>query len=262
MVKIVLGVSYCGTGFKGWEMQRGQRTVQQALEQAVSGIADHPVRVYCAGRTDTGVHATGQVVHFTSTAHRPDRAWVLGVNTLLPQDVAVQWMQSVDESFHARFSAVRRHYRYLLLNRRTRCALRPDRVALESRPLSLQAMQSAATTLLGTHDFSSFRAAGCQARCPQRTVYSLQVRQCDGDVFVFDIVANAFLQRMVRNIVGTLLWVGTGRQPPGWVEAILKMRRREAAAATAPAAGVYLVEVCYPAHYAIPRSQPFPLMPG
>ncbi|MGV0005800.1 MAG: tRNA pseudouridine(38-40) synthase TruA [Candidatus Porifericomitaceae bacterium WSBS_2022_MAG_OTU9] len=253
--KLALGVSYQGTGFSGWETQVGQRTVQHTLELALSRIAGTEVGTCCAGRTDAGVHAFGQVVHFATTVERPDSAWLYGVNALLPPDVAVQWVCRVADDFHARFSATRRSYRYLLLNRRSRCPLYADRAVWVRRKLCLDSMRTAAAALVGSHDFTSFRAAGCQARTPNRTVYHLRIER-HADIIVFDIAANAFLQRMVRNIVGTLVQVGLGQKQQSWVAQVLAERNRKAAGATISSTGLYLLEVCYPEHYGIPAYQP------
>lgn len=224
-MRIALGVEYDGSGFSGWEAQAGRRTVQGALEAALSRVADHPAKVVCAGRTDARVHAWGQVVHMDTHAERPLHAWVLGGNANLPGDVAVQWAQAVDEGFHARFSARSRRYRYVIHNRASRSAVLRQRVAWECRPLDAGRMASAAADLVGEHDFSAFRAAGCQARSPVRRVHRLEVRR-QGDLVLLDVVANAFLHHMVRNIAGVLMAIGSGREGPGWAREVLEGRRR------------------------------------
>ncbi len=252
-MRIALGIEYDGTGFRGWQRQQpGVRTVQESLESALSMVADHPIEVTCAGRTDAGVHATAQVVHFDTGAIRPERAWLLGTNTALPGDVRVRWMQEVDDAFHARFTARARSYRYVILNRRVGSALERHRVGWEYRPLSLAPMQAAAQHLIGEHDFSSFRAAQCQATHPRRHVERIAVSQ-DGEYFYVDITANAFLHHMVRNIVGALLAIGRGEQSADWTGELLSLRDRTLAAATAPAAGLFLVGVRYAGEYRFPE---------
>lgn len=253
--RLALGVSYRGTDFSGWESQRGRRTVQDVLERALSEVAASSIRVQCAGRTDAGVHAICQVAHFDSVVSRPDDAWLYGANTLLPPDVAVRWVRRVPGDFHARFSATSRHYRYLLLNRRSRCPLHANGAGWEPRPLCLDAVRAAAPCLVGSHDFSSFRSSGCQASNPNRTVHYIKV-EGHGDMVVMDIGADAFLQKMVRNIVGTLIKVGLGQEPPSWVRGVLAERNREAAGATASASGLYLRKVCYPESYGIAEPEP------
>lgn len=250
-MRIALGIEYDGSGFRGWQRQQpGVRTVQESLEQALSQVADHPVEITCAGRTDAGVHATAQVIHFDTDAVRPERAWLLGTNTALPADIRVQWMREMDGGFHARFTARARSYRYIILNRRTGSALERNRVGWEYRPLALAPMQDSARHLIGEHDFSSFRAAQCQAEHARRCVESLAVNR-DGDYWFVDITANAFLHHMVRNIVGVLLAIGRGEQAPDWTRELLEVRDRTLAAATAPASGLYLVGVRYPAEHGI-----------
>ena len=256
-MRIALGVEYDGRAFSGWEIQKERETVQAVLEAALSNVADHPLRTTCAGRTDAGVHAWGQVVHFESGQSRPLHAWVLGTNTVLPSSVSVSWAQDVPDEFHARFSAKRRHYRYLILNRAARSGLLDGRVGWESRPLDIDSMQEGANRLLGEHDFSAFRAAGCQAKSPVRSLYRLEVRRRDQMIAV-DVVANAFLQHMVRNVVGSLVQVGLGKQPPVWITTLLESRDRTRGGATMAAYGLYLVAVEYPARYGLPTT----LSPG
>jgi tRNA pseudouridine38-40 synthase len=226
------------------------RSVQECLEAALSRVADERIEVTCAGRTDAGVHATAQVVHFDSAALRPERAWLLGTNTELPADVRVLWMREMAQDFHARYSARARRYRYVILNRRVGSALERHRVGWEYRPLSLEPMRMAARHLIGEHDFSSFRAAQCQANHAIRTVEYLEVSQA-GEYFFVDIIANAFVHHMVRNIVGVLLAIGRGEQALDWTRELLELRDRTLAAATAPASGLYLVGVRYPEVYGI-----------
>jgi tRNA pseudouridine38-40 synthase len=245
VMRIALGVEYDGRGFCGWQTQPDGGGIQDRLEAALSQIADHSVSTICAGRTDAGVHASGQVVHFDSTVERPLTSWTRGVNALLPDAVAVTWARPVDDSFHARFSATAREYRYVLLNDRVRPALESGRVGWCHAPLDINAMQAAAACLLGTHDFSAFRSAECQARSPVRTLERLQIVR-SGMYVLFDFRANAFLHHMVRNIVGSLVHVGKGSQPPSWMKNVLDSRDRTQADRTFEAAGLYLTRVEYP----------------
>ena len=250
-MRIALGLEYDGSRFHGFERQPARRTIQGEVEDALTRIAASPVRVVCAGRTDAGVHALGQVVHFDTTASRPLDAWVRGANTFLPPDVAVLWARVVGDDFHARFLARQRRYRYVIVNRSTRPALLAGRAAWEHRRLDARLMHLGARHLAGEHDFSSFRAAGCQARHPVRRVDRIEVNRI-GERIVIDIHANAFLQHMVRNVAGTLVAVGAGEHDPAWVAAVLAARDRRMAGVTAPAGGVYLVGVDYPDAAGIP----------
>jgi tRNA pseudouridine38-40 synthase len=257
-LRIALSVEYDGSAYCGWQLQAHSPSVQAVLEKALSGIACEPIRVVAAGRTDTGVHALGQVVHFDTSADRPQRAWLRGANTLLPGDVRIIGTQEVAGDFHARFSALSRAYRYLILNRPQAPAVGHERVAWEPRPLDAQAMHAAAQSLLGEHDFSAFRAAACQSRSPWRNLLQLDVRRL-GPWLVIDARANAFLHHMVRNLVGTLLDIGTGDQPVEWASRLLAGRDRTLAGRTAPAAGLYLTAVQYPPHFGV--EPPPPLLP-
>jgi tRNA pseudouridine38-40 synthase len=243
-MRIALGVEYDGSGFCGWQSQPGGGAVQDAVESALSLVADAPTRVACAGRTDAGVHAVGQVVHFDTEAVRPDTAWVRGVNSHLPESVAVRWAQPVADDFHARFSARGRRYRYLLLNRSERPGLMARRVGWFHRPLDADAIQAAARLLLGEHDFSAFRAIECQAKSPVKTLRRASVAR-HGDLLVFDFEASAFLHHMVRNIVGALVYVGKGAHSPEWLGEILAGRNRARAAPTFEACGLYFAGVDY-----------------
>jgi len=260
-MRIALGIEYDGSGFKGWQLQRhGVRTVQGELEAALQRVAAHPVRVSCAGRTDTGVHAVGQVVHFDTTASRQPRNWILGSNVNLPGDVAVQWAREVDNDFHARFSAQSRRYRYLILNRPTRSSLLAGRATWIHRALDAAAMHQAGQALVGTHDFSSYRALGCQAKSPVRTVHSLDVVRY-GELIELSVHANAFLHHMIRNIAGVLITIGRGEQPPVWATTVLEHRDRTRGGVTAPPDGLYFERVWYPEHYQLPLPPPVPLVP-
>jgi len=250
-MRIALGIEYDGTDYFGWQRQSEGRTVQGCVEQALSRVADHPVGVVCAGRTDTGVHATGQVVHFDTHATREPENWVRGCNANLPADIRVQWATQVPDSFHARFAAVQRHYRYIILNRVTTSALLHDRVCGEYMPLDTARMATAGRQLIGEHDFSSFRAAACQAKSPVRTIHELDVRR-SGDFVYLDVRANAFLHHMVRCIAGVLIAVGRGEQSPAWVGEVLAATDRTVSGFNAPPGGLYLVAVRYPSEYPLP----------
>lgn len=250
-MRIALGVEYDGSAFRGWQIQPGGGTVQDALQAALRRIAGEAVDVVCAGRTDAGVHATGQVVHFDAPVDRPLSAWVRGVNTFLPAAVAVRWAQPVTDDFHARFSAYGRRYRYLLLNRPQRPGVWHGRAGWYHHALDAGAMQRGADLLCGEHDFSAFRAAECQARSPVKTLRRAEVRRV-GDLLVFDFEASAFLHHMVRNMVGSLVYVGQGKHAPGWIAELLGERDRRRAAPTFAAAGLYLVGVEYEARWNLP----------
>lgn len=252
MKRIALGIEYDGSRFLGWQTQPGGGTVQDALERALANIAAVPeVQVTCAGRTDRGVHARGQVVHFDTPAERPDSAWVRGVNALLPDSVAVVWSTQVGPDFHARYAARSRTYRYLLINRPVRPALEARYSGWFHAPLDLDAMREAARHLVGEHDFSAFRSSECQAKSPVRTLHSLEIAGGGGRI-EFVIRANAFLQHMVRNIVGTLVYVGKGRHAPGWAAEVLQSRDRSRAAPTFAPEGLCLEHVEYGPEWNLP----------
>ncbi|MCG7945772.1 MAG: tRNA pseudouridine(38-40) synthase TruA, partial [Candidatus Thiodiazotropha taylori] len=238
-MRVALGVEYDGTAFHGWQFQGDVRSVQESLQIALSKVADHEVTVHCAGRTDTGVHATGQIVHFDTPSVRTERSWVLGTNVNLPADVSICWAKPMPEDFHARFSAIGRHYRYQILNRTYRSALWRDRAVWIHKPLDEQAMHRAAQSLVGTHDFSSYRALGCQAKHPVRTVHSLSVSR-QGEMLSIEVHANAFLHHMVRNIAGVLIAIGKGEQSESWADEILALRDRTLGGVTAPPQGLCL----------------------
>lgn len=251
-IRIAMGVEYDGSAFHGWQLQEDVRTVQEDLENAVSRVADHRVRMHCAGRTDTGVHALGQVVHFDTHARRSERSWVLGTNVNLPSDVNVRWAGPVGPDFHARFRATARHYRYLILSRGTRSALMRDRAVWVHRSLDLEPMRLAATDLVGEHDFSSFRALGCQAKSPIRQVHYVDLDR-RGELLELRIGANGFLHHMVRNIAGVLMAIGRGDERVSWVRDLLQIRDRSRAGVTAPPHGLYFVQADYPPEFGIPQ---------
>lgn len=250
-MRLALGLEYDGANFVGWQSQPCGNSVQDALEKALAHIVGVPLRVVCAGRTDAGVHALAQVVHFDTPVTRPTTAWVRGVNAHLPPQVAVRWAVPVADDFHARFAAKARAYRYVLLNRGERPGLMAGKVGWYHRSLDIAAMQSAAACLVGEHDFSSFRAAECQAKSPIKTLHGFEIARA-GDLVLFDCRANAFLHHMVRNLVGALVYVGMGRHAPDWLAALLAARDRRLAAPTFSPHGLYLADVEYDAHWGIP----------
>jgi tRNA pseudouridine38-40 synthase len=252
-MRVALGVQYDGSGFQGWQVQRpGVRTVQSCLEQALARVADHPVRLACAGRTDAGVHGAGQVAHFDTVAVRSERSWVLGGNAHLPGDLSLSWAREVPEDFHARFSALARRYRYLILNQPHRSALWRGRATWCYRPLDAERMHEAGQVLVGEHDFSAFRAAECQARHPIREIHELTVWRRGDGIIVLEVEANAFLHHMVRNIAGVLMAIGAGDRPFEWAREVLAGCDRMRAGVTAPAEGLYLLAVRYSERFGLP----------
>jgi tRNA pseudouridine38-40 synthase len=253
-MRVALGLEYDGTGYVGWQRQKSGTGVQAVLEKALAIVADETVETVCAGRTDAGVHAAGQVVHFDTQAKRTDRGWMLGANSNLPDDINTIWATAVDDEFHARFSAESRTYRYLVLNRLARSSLYRHRAWWVHEPLDENAMQQGANLLLGRHDFSSFRAAGCQASTAIREITDLTVRRQDCWVII-SVTANAFLQHMVRNIAGTLVAVGKGEETPDWVGSVLDRGDRTAAGIAAPPHGLTFASVRYPAGFNVPSGK-------
>lgn len=253
VLRLAVGIEYDGTRYAGWQHQPGLLTVQDCLQKALSAVADHPVSVTAAGRTDAGVHACAQVAHFDTRAERPVRGWVLGANSHLPPDIAVNWALPVEPSFHARHTAQGRTYRYCILRRATRPAILRDRVCWTRSALDAEAMHEAAQALVGERDFSSFRAVECQSTTPMRHVDAISVR-AEGPLAVLEISANAYLHHMVRNIAGTLMMVGAGERPPSWVAEVLAARDRTRAGITAPASGLYLWQVRYPKSLQVPET--------
>ncbi len=259
MTRYAIGIEYGGSGYCGWQRQPHCDSIQQHLESALGFVADHPLELVCAGRTDSGVHAIEQVAHFDSDALRDARGWVLGTNCRLPRDIRVQWITPVADEFHARFSAVARAYRYIILNTPVPSAIFHDRTGWEFRPLDHELMHDCAQMLLGEHDFSSFRAVGCQARSSSRNVQAIEVRR-HGDLVFFDIRANAFLYHMVRNIAGSLIAVGKGEYDANWFAKMFAARDRNLAATTAPAAGLYFLQSFYPAQFKLPTVAKKPVL--
>ena len=260
-MRIAIGIEYDGTAYNGWQRQRSGVGVQALVEQAGSQVADHDIEAVCAGRTDAGVHASAQVAHFDTQSRRSDRSWLLGLNTNLPDDINVTWARPVKADFHARYSALSRTYRYLILNRLVRSALFRRRAWWLHQPLDAARMHAAGQHLIGEHDFSAFRAAGCQARTAMRNLGRLEVQRA-GDWIAITVEANAFLQHMVRNIAGMLMAVGSGERPPEWAAEVLERRDRKAGHVAAPAHGLTFIGVTYPPEYEIPETPQAALLPG
>ena len=254
-MRYALGIEYDGKNYCGWQKQKNVIGVQQKLEQALSKIANQSIEVVCAGRTDTGVNATNQVVHFDTTEIRKNVAWTLGVNTHLPNDIAVTWVKEVSEDFHARFSATARRYRYIIYNNKLRSAILSYGISHCHYPLDEKLMDEAAQHLVGKHDFTSFRTVHCQSHSPIRTIYHCEITRL-GEYIIVDVKANAFLHHMVRNIVGSLLRVGQSQESTLWIKEVLEIKNRCKAGVTAPPEGLYFVEVDYPEHFRIPK-RPF-----
>jgi tRNA pseudouridine38-40 synthase len=250
-MRVALGIEYDGTAYVGWQRQDSGTGVQALVETAIAAVADEPVAACCAGRTDAGVHASAQVAHFDTHSERTERGWLLGINSHLPQDINVTWAKKVADEFHARHSATSRTYRYLILNRLARSGLYNRRAWWVYEPLDEEKMQQAARALLGEHDFSAFRAAGCQAKSALRNIHDMTIER-SGNWLVLCVTANAFLQHMVRNITGTLVATGTGERPVSWAGQVLNSRDRKQGGITAPPQGLTLAGVQYPAGFSIP----------
>lgn len=262
MSKMAAALEYDGAYFCGWQSQRGGGSVQDAVQQALLPLAGGAVTVHAAGRTDAGVHATLQMIHFEVETVRPAAVWVRGVNARLPAAVRMLWVQPAAADFHARYAAERRSYQYLLLTRPVASALLRHTAAYCRPPLVLEKMQEGIAQLAGAHDFSAFRAASCQAQTPHRHLYTAAVRRC-GDLLVFDFCADGFLQHMIRNMVGALLAVGQERKPPQWLGELLRGRNRQAGAKPAAAGGLYFTGAQYPCRFGLPESErPLPLVSG
>lgn len=257
-MRIALGVEYDGSAYFGWQRQKNVNSVQQELEQALSSICNQPIEVHCAGRTDAGVHGTGQVVHFDTTAEREMVSYTLGVNAKLPDGIAIRWAKPVAEDFHARFSATARRYRYIIYNSPYRPGILRAGLSHYHVPLDVEKMRQACPYLIGEQDYTSFRAVHCQSNSPFRNIMHLKVERFE-DFIVIDIKANAFLHHMVRNITGCLIDIGAGKYPPQWMKEVLDLKDRTKASATAKPGGLYLVEVDYPEKWGIPTSHPGPL---
>lgn len=251
-MRIALGLSYNGTAYEGWQSQLSGNTVQDRLEKALGKFAAQPLRTLCAGRTDAGVHALMQVVHFDTPLQRELSSWVRGTNAFLPRDIAVQWAREVPAEFHCRGSATSRRYAYVLLESPVRPSVEAGRVGWVYRPMDPAAIRAAITHLLGEHDFSSFRAAQCQAKSPVKTISRIEVSQRAG-YWRFEFEANAFLHHMIRNIMGCLVAVGQGQHPPDWLAEVLAARRRDVAAPTFSPDGLYFLGPRYETRYCLPE---------
>ncbi len=251
-MRIALGVEYDGGEYNGWQSQADGRTVQDTLQLSISQIAAEKISIIAAGRTDTGVHALEQVIHFDTQSNRPLSAWIRGVNALLPKSVAVIWAHAVPEEFHSRFSAQARSYQYVLINRPVRSAVHHGNVGWYHAPLDVDAMREGAQYLLGEHDFSSFRAAECQAKSPIKNLTQLDIHH-QGNTIIFDLSANAFLHHMVRNIIGCLVYVGKGQHEPEWMRQVLQARQRKTAAPTFAPDGLYLRRIQYDPKWGLPQ---------
>lgn len=260
-MRIAIGIEYDGTEYNGWQRQKSGDGIQEVVEEGLSRVAAGRVEVTCAGRTDTGVHAAGQVAHFDTSVQRSDRGWLLGANSNLPADINLTWVKPVADDFHARFSALSRTYRYVILNRLVRSSLYRHRAWWVHVPLDADRMHRAGQALLGEHDFSSFRAAGCQSSGPVRDITALAVRRRH-DWVVLEITANAFLQHMVRNITGTLVAIGAGEAGEDWAREVLHGRDRKMAGVAAPPHGLTLMDVRYPPEFALPANPNLDKMPA
>lgn len=257
--RIALGIEYDGTKFYGWQAQEKVPSIQTHLEAALAKVADHPIEVMCAGRTDKGVHALEQVVHFDTQVQRDRKAWLMGTNTHLPAAIRVLWVADVDNEFHARFSATHRQYRYLIYNNPVRSALLRAHATWHYRPLDAQKMHEAAQCLVGEHDFNAYRAAECQAKHAIREITDIRV-EAQGSVIILEVSANGFLHHMVRNIVGVLLEIGEGEREIGWAQEVLDSKDRKQAGITASPQGLYLAKITYPDHYNLPQKTVKPLV--
>lgn len=256
-MRIALGIEYDGRAFCGWQFQDHSPSVQEVVEKALSKVADHFVRVVCAGRTDSGVHATEQIIHFDTEVKREAHQWVKGANANLPQSVTILWAAEVSDEFHARFKAFRRAYRYVIFSRKVRPSYLNHLVTWDYREFNEQRMQQAANHLIGEHDFSSYRALGCQAHSPVRTLYQFNVSR-HGQYIYLDIEANAFLHHMVRNMAGVLMTIAAGEKEPHWAKEVLQLKDRTLSGITAPPDGLYLVRVDYPEEFCLPKTQNLP----
>jgi tRNA pseudouridine38-40 synthase len=250
-MRIAAGIEYNGAGFHGWQSQEKVLTLQATLEMALSKLANQPISVICAGRTDAGVHATNQVIHFDTDVERAPTAWLFGTNSYLPGSIRVNWIQAVSDTFHARFSALSRRYQYFIYNNPVHCALFCPLLTWVHQPLDADKMHTAAQYLIGENDFTSFRSSACQSRSPRRHVFQVNIMR-QGSLVVMDIVANSFLHHMVRNIIGVLIEIGTGRKEPDWCRDVLHAKNRKSASKTASPQGLYLTGVCYPDQFNLP----------
>ncbi|RDE24469.1 tRNA pseudouridine(38-40) synthase TruA [Motiliproteus coralliicola] len=259
LFRYALCVEYDGSGYHGWQSQPGDvKSVQGCVEKGLSKVANEPVKVICAGRTDAGVHGCYQIIHFDTHAVRDERAWVLGTNTNMPYDINIRWAKQVSDSFHARFSALERRYRYVIYNAPVMPALLNRQLSWTHKPLDVERMQRAGDFLIGEHDFNAYRAVGCQAHSPVREVRQLDVSR-HGQLIVIDVRANAFLHHMIRNIAGVLMKIGSGEAEPEWAREVLESRDRRQGGVTAPPFGLYFVDAKYPEEHQLPASELGPL---
>jgi tRNA pseudouridine38-40 synthase len=258
-MRIALGIEYNGQGYYGWQAQPNLLTIQGTLQEALAKIANEEIYLFCAGRTDANVHAIGQVVHFDTRAKRHIDAWIWGTNSHLPPNVVVRWAKAVDYSFHARFTATARRYRYIIYNHPIRPAILAGRVTWHYYPLDITSMQQAGKYLLGEQNFNSFRSSQCNSKSPMRNVIAFNIQR-QSNFIMLEIEANAFLHHMVRNIAGTLMKIGAGLKTPEWMQEVLQAKSRRAAAETAPPDGLYLTRVTYPPAYTFPLSENLILM--
>ena len=258
-MKVALGLEYNGTNFSGWQIQPSQRTIQACLIKALYAITNRESKITAAGRTDSGVHALQQVVHFETSAKRNERNWVLGLNSHLPDDINVTWAKAVDDDFSARFSALNRSYRYLILNRVSRSAIHDKKMWWVFNPLDIERMQAAADRLVGHYDFSAFRAKLCQAHSPVKTIEKIQITK-QGDCIAIDVKAQSFLHHMVRNLVGVIVPIGEGRQAIEWATEVLESRDRGQGGITSPPEGLYFINAEYPDQYKLPMVSAFPVV--
>jgi tRNA pseudouridine38-40 synthase len=259
IMRVALGIEYDGSQYHGWQSQPGLHTIQACVENALSVVADSEIHVHCAGRTDTGVHATNQVIHFETEKERSIRAWIYGPNSNLPKDICVRWSKIVKDEFHARYTALYRRYRYIIYNNAIRPAVFRSSMTWHYRQLNHKLMHEGAQYLLGTQDFTSFRSVECQAKTPMRNISDISVKRYN-DIVVIDITANAFLHHMVRNVAGVLINVGSGRKKADWVKEVLDAKDRKLGAETAPSYGLYLVNVGYPDSYELPKPSMGPML--
>lgn len=258
-MRFALGIDYEGTHYRGWQTQQeGVPSIQSTIEDVLSRIADHPVIIHAAGRTDAGVHASGMVAHFDTHAIRGHKSWLLGSNTWLPKDIALRWIHPVSEDFHARFKAVARRYRYIIFNSGQRSSQLAGKVTWHYHPLNFERMKIAANYLVGQHNFNSFRAVGCQSRNPNRHVHFLNLTK-RGSFIILDIQADGFLHHMVRNIAGVLMAIGEGKAEPEWVQELLQVQDRTQGGVTASGSGLYFVDALYPPEFELPKEPLGPL---
>lgn len=261
-MRVAFGIEYDGSNYRGWQRQQSVNSVQECLEHAISKVGNEKIEIQCAGRTDAGVHATGQVIHFDAKNERDMRSWQLGVNSNLPKDIAVQWATQVGDDFHARFTATARRYRYIICNQPQRTAIMPKGLTIVRDRLCEKRMHNAVQALCGEHDFTSFRATDCQSNSPFRTITDIEVFRLNHFV-VLDLTGNAFLHHMVRNIMGSLIIIGKGEAPESWMADLLTLKDRKAAGPTAKPYGLYLVDVTYPGEIGLPSSPLGPVfLPG